>query len=180
MKSAPTAPCRLNVGSVNTAGEILASRQSIPPKRVFVTVSGTIRDKVFTGQLLVQQYCHYSVQMTLAPTMPFDGEYRGVSREVSDSGNNQRRCHPLSSTPPRDLTIINGVIAATGKKWWEGAVSPEGIVVMRNPKFSRVDGQIDTQGTIRAQYRGELPPDLVAQLDGGGTNCIVKFVWQRE
>jgi hypothetical protein len=46
---------------------------------------------------------------------------------------------------------------------------------MRNQAFSRVDGQIDPQGTFRAEYSGEIPPRL-----GGGTNCIVKFVWQKE
>jgi hypothetical protein len=37
--------------------------------------------------------------------------------------------------------------------------------------------EIDSQGTIRGQYSGEIPPHLQA---GGGTNCIVKFVWQKE
>jgi hypothetical protein len=51
---------------------------------------------------------------------------------------------------------------------------------MRDPKFTRVDAQIDPQGNITGQYRGELPPDLVAPIDGSGSNCIVKFVWRRE
>jgi hypothetical protein len=48
---------------------------------------------------------------------------------------------------------------------------------MRNPKFTRIDGQINLGGAIRGQYSGELPPDLQA---GGGTNCIIKVVWQKE
>jgi hypothetical protein len=109
--------------------------------------------------------------------MPFDGEYRGVSREVSGSRNNEQRCYPRALTPPRPLTITNGIVQTPDKEWWEGTVSPQGAVVIRNPRFSRVEGQIDAQGTIRGQYSGEVPPDLQA---GGGTNCIVKFVWQKE
>jgi hypothetical protein len=109
--------------------------------------------------------------------MPFDGEYRGVSREVSGSRNNEQRCYPRALTPPRPLTITNGIVQTPDKAWWEGTVSPQGAVVIRKPRFSRVEGQIDAQGTIRGQYSGEVPPDLQA---GGGTNCIVKFVWQKE
>jgi hypothetical protein len=32
----------------------------------------------------------------------------------------------------------------------------------------------------RGQYSGEVPPELVAQVAGSGTNCIVKFVWEME
>jgi len=113
------------------------------------------------------------------PTMPFDGDYKGVSREVSDSGSNEHRCVPHALTPPLDLTITNGVIGIPGE-WWQETISPQGIVVIRSHRFSRVDGQIDRQGTIRAQYSGELPPDLLAQIDGGGTNCVIRFVWQKE
>lgn len=115
-----------------------------------------------------------------APTAPFDGWYRGVSREVSDSGSNEHRCDPRPLTPPRALMIRNGVLGIPGVYWWEGTVSPQGAVVIRNPRFNRIDGQIDPQGTLRAQYSGELPRDLVAPIGGGGTNCVVKFVWQKE
>ena len=118
--------------------------------------------------------------MAIAPAMPFDGYYRGVSREVSDSGRNEHRCFPRALTPPAPVVIMDGVVRSPVKGWWEGTISPQGVVLMRNPKFTRVDGQIDTQGTIRGQYSGELPPDLRAPTDGGATNCVVKFVWQRE
>lgn len=162
-------------GSVNAAGEVSATTLDH-----LVIVSGTIHDKAFTGQCQYKHYCHWSVQMTPAPaqTMPFDGDYRGVSREVSDSEINEHRCVPRALTPPLGLTITNGVVGIPGE-WWQGTVSPQGAVVIGNPKFSRVDGQIDRQGTIRGQYSGELPSDL-AQIDGGGTNCTIKFVWQRE
>ena len=50
---------------------------------------------------------------------------------------------------------------------------------MWNPKFARVDAQIDRQGIVIGQYRGALPPDI-AQIGAIGTNCIVKFVCQKE
>ena len=64
-------------------------------------MSGTIHDKVFTGQRLVAQ-CYWSVQMQIAPppTMPFDGDYVGVSKESS--------C--LANGVPAPLTIWNGVV----------------------------------------------------------------------
>ena len=109
--------------------------------------------------------------------MPFDGDYRSVSAEVSDSGSNEHRCNARALAPPRPLTITNGVVGIPG--YWEGTVSSQGAVVIRNPRFSRVDGQIDRQGTIRGQYSGELPPDVLAQIDGGGTNCIIKSSGKR-
>jgi hypothetical protein len=176
-------------GSVNAAGEVSASGQST---RHFITVSGTIHDNVFTGQRLdgARWGCQYSVQMAPAPppTTPFDGWYRGVSREVSDSGSNEHHCNPVAVVPAVPLTITNGVVGIPGD-YWQGTVSPQGIAVMRNPKLSRVEAQIDRQGTIRGQYSGELPSDLLARISGiggGDSNCIIKygniikFVWQKE
>jgi hypothetical protein len=99
---------------------------------------------------------------------------------VPDSGSNEHRCYPRALTRPAPLTITNGVVGTPGKQWWEGTVSSQGALVIRNPKFNRVEAQIDGQGTIRGQYSSELPPDLLAQIGGGSTNCIIKFVWQRE
>jgi hypothetical protein len=50
-------------GSVNTAGEVLASLQS---GSIIFSLSGTIHDKVFTGQHQIGQ-CYWSVQMQIAP-----------------------------------------------------------------------------------------------------------------
>jgi hypothetical protein len=50
-------------GSVNTAGEVLASLQI---GSIIFSLSGTIHDKVFTGQHLIDQ-CYWSVQMQIAP-----------------------------------------------------------------------------------------------------------------
>jgi hypothetical protein len=137
---------------------------------------GTIRGQFSSTE------CVYTLVWQKAPTSTtaFDGEYRGVSREVSDSGSTDHRCYPHALTPPRGLTITHGVVRTPGKAWWEGTVGPRGAAVMRNPKFPRVDAEIDPQGMIRGHYSGEIPDEVLAQIDGGGTNCIVKFVWQKE
>jgi hypothetical protein len=177
-------------GNINAAGEVSASRQM--ENNYWLSLSGTIHDNVFTGQRLdrARWGCQYSVQMAPAPapTTPFDGWYRGVSREVSGSGSNEHHCNPVAVVPAIPLTITNGVVGIPGE-WWQGTVSPQGIVVMGNPKLSRVEAQIDRQGTIRGQYSGQLPSDLLARIGGiggGDINCIIKygniikFVWQKE
>jgi len=102
---------------------------------------------------------------TPAPTTAFDGIYAGISREVSKSPSAPRaKCPPSGALAP--LTIKNGVIVASGPAEWEGTVSPQGVLIMRNERSVRVDGQIDPQGTIRAQY--------------AGTGCITNFAWQKQ
>ena len=47
-------------GSVNAAGEISASASTPAGPR---TLTGTIRDKVFSGRRLAAKICHYTIQM---------------------------------------------------------------------------------------------------------------------
>ena len=102
---------------------------------------------------------------TAVPTTAFDGTYAGVSREVSKSPSAPRaKCPPSGGLA--QLTIKNGVVVASGPAGWAGTVSPQGVLLLRNERSSRVDGQIDPQGTIRAQY--------------SGTGCITAFVWQKK
>ena len=64
----PTGRGPTYTGSVNAAGEVSASFQSkqlptdIGGANVF-TVSGTIRDKTFTGQRVHLPNCYFNVQM---------------------------------------------------------------------------------------------------------------------
>ena len=44
-------------------------------------------------------------------------------------------------------------------------MNPQGVLVMRSPSSSRLDGQIDSQGTIRGQL--------------SGTGCVVTWVWRK-
>jgi hypothetical protein len=105
----------------------------------------------FTGNCAFQMVW----QKPPPPTMPFDGDYVGVSREAS--------C--LANGVPVTLIIRNGVV--TGGSW-QGNVNPQGAVVMGNRLAPRVDGQIDSQGIVRAQG---------SSSDGG---CTVTFLWRKQ
>ena len=101
----------------------------------------------------------------LAPTTAFDGRYVGISIEVSKAGSNAGRC-PAVNGKAAPLVITNGVVRTPGKGWWEGTVSPQGVVVMHNPNSLQVDAQIDAQDAIRGQT--------------SGTGCFTTFVWQKQ
>jgi hypothetical protein len=107
-----------------------------------------------------------AVAQAPAPTTTtFDGRYAGVSREST-----RTPAFPGAKCPPNGVpapvTIRNGVIGTPGSGGWEGTVSPQGAVTMRNSSAVRLDGQIDGQGTIRAQY--------------GGAGCTMTFVWRKQ
>jgi hypothetical protein len=114
---------------------------------------GTIRGQ-YSGWACVATYVWQKVP---PPTMPFDGDYTGVSRELTNGGAG---CSP--SGVPATLMIRNSVVLG----YWQGTVSPQGAVVMRNPKFSRVNAQIDPGGTIKGQY--------------GDPACTITFVWRKQ
>ena len=106
-----------------------------------------------------------AAQAPAPTTSEFDGTYTGISREVSKNPSAPRaKCPPSGALAP--LTIKNGVVVPSGPTAWEGTVNPQGVLILRNERSSRVDGQIDSQGTIRAQY--------------SGTGCVTTFVWQKK
>jgi hypothetical protein len=106
-----------------------------------------------------------AAQAPAPTTTAFDGTYAGISREVSKSPSAPRaKCPPSGALAP--LTIKNGIILSSGPAAWEGTVSPNGVLILRNERSLRVDGQIDAQGTIQAQY--------------AGTGCITTFVWRKQ
>ena len=122
------------------------------------------RTKVFLTIALSAAVSPLAAQ-TSAPTTAFDGTYAGVSREVSKSPSAPRaKCPPSGALAP--LTIKNGSVISSGPAGWEGTVGPDGVLLLRNERSLRVDGRIDAQGTIRAQY--------------AGTGCITNFVWQKK
>jgi hypothetical protein len=149
-------------GSANAAGEVSTFQPTSWGARLVDSLSGKIEDKVFTGRHMHGYWCHWSVQMAPAPppTMPFDGDYIGVSRESNGGSTECPKSHV-----PADLIIRNSVVLGV----WEGTVSLQGAIVMRNPTFSRVDAQIDPQGTISGQFRGQYR----------GSSCTVAFVWRK-
>jgi hypothetical protein len=148
-------------GRVNAAGEISTS-QSWDARLVDI-LSGKIEDKVFIGRHLFGYWCAWTVHMgpLPAPTMPFDGDYIGVSRESSGGSTECPESHV-----PADLIIRNSVVLGL----WQGTVSLQGALVIRNPTFSRVDAQIDPQAAIRGQFRGQYR----------GSACTVSFVWRKQ
>jgi hypothetical protein len=84
--------------------------------------------------------CSYQLawQKLPPPTMPFDGDYIGVSRESSGSG---AECPP--TRVPVTLIIRSSVV--TGGSW-QGNVNPQGIVVMGN----RVARGLTARSTAKA------------------------------
>jgi hypothetical protein len=109
-------------------------------------------------------------------TTVFDGLYAGVSREntwITRSGtmpmlaspampSNDARCGQNGVLFP--LTITNGIVRST-PDYWEGTVSPQGIVVMRNGT-RMLTAQIDNQGIIRGQR--------------SGIDCATTWVWRKQ
>jgi hypothetical protein len=138
-------------GSINAAGEVSASHSfkgtGLTPGTRFEIISGTVHDNVFEGQRRWGYWCYDTLRMqkvaALGPATPFDGDYIGVSRELANGGAG---CPP-SGVPGGTLIIRNSV--AFGQ--WQGTVSPQGIVSLRTPNGTPVDGQIDGQGMIRVQ-----------------------------
>jgi hypothetical protein len=99
-------------------------------------------------------------------TTVFDGTYAGVSREYSWVANptlgNNAKCG--QNGVPFPLTITNGVVRST-PDFWEGTVSSQGTLVMRNGT-RLLTAQIDNQGTIRGQR--------------SGTDCATTWVWRKQ
>ena len=106
--------------------------------------------------------CNYQLgwQRAPPPTMPLDGNYIGVSKETSKTASASWRCPP--NGVPAILLIRNSVVLG----YWQGAVSPQGTLTMRNHSL-RFDGQIDSQGTVRGQ----------AANDAG---CVRTYIYSRK
>ena len=102
---------------------------------------GTVKGR-FTG------VCSYLSVWQKAPesTTAFDGEYVGVSREsVRPASAQDAKCPPDGVSAP--LTIWKGAVWSHGATW-QGIVSQQGVLAMQNSKSTRLNGQIDAQGTI--------------------------------
>jgi hypothetical protein len=104
--------------------------------------------------------CSYQLvwQKVPAPTMPFDGDYVGVTLE---STGWSPQCP--SNGVPSTLTIRNSAVLGN---FWQGSVSQQGNLVIQTPRGMQVRGQIDNQGVIRVQ--------------GGNTACTVILVWRKQ
>lgn len=154
-------------GSINAAGEVSASHSFMGKGDAmgthFEIISGTVRDNAFEGQRRFGYWCYDTLRMqkiaSLGPATPFDGDYIGVSRELTDGGAG---CSP-SGVLGGTLIFRDGVVLGQ----WQATVSPQGIVSLRTPKGTQIHGQIDRQGIIT----------------GRGTDyagCTNIFIWRKQ
>jgi hypothetical protein len=98
-------------------------------------------------------------------TTAFDGKYVGVSRvSTRTPAYPGAKCPPDSVPAP--LVITNGAVQTQGGGGLEGTVSSQGVLVVHAPNAARIEGQIDSQGMIRAQF--------------GGTGCTISLVWRKQ
>jgi hypothetical protein len=118
-----------------------------------IEAQGTVRARSTSG-------CSYQYvwQKVPAPTMPFDGDYVGVSLEATG-----RSPQCPSNGVPSTLIIRNSAVLGD---FWQGSVSQEGNLVIQTPRGMPVRGQIDNQGVIRVQ--------------GGNSGCTVILVWRKQ
>ena len=102
-----------------------------------------------------------------APTATFDGKYAGVSIEALRPGGNTSGAYPGAKCyppgVPNALTIKDGVISGSS---WEGTVSPQGGFVARDGTGRRVDGQIQSDGTMRGLFSGPV--------------CSANYIWRKQ
>lgn len=102
---------------------------------------------------------------TPGPTA-FDGRYMGVSIQgTANSGRERARCAPQASAPG-PLTITNGVARQALASGWQGTVSPQGGLSMRNAREVHFEGQIDGQGTITGTTAGPI--------------CTYTLIWRKQ
>jgi len=131
---------------------------------------GAITFRWFTGLMIAASTLAMpaAAQATGPTTLAFDGIYSGVSHEGPKfvAAGESARCAQSRGSGP--LTITNGVVQYTGAYGleWKGTVNPQGGLVMRSPRADRLDGQIDSQGTVRGQT--------------SGIGCFGTWVWRKQ
>jgi hypothetical protein len=119
-----------------------------------------------------------AAQAPAPTTTAFDGTYIGVSRtsEGSMERAETRGC-PQGEGAPRlegasRLTIVNGSARAAWGAPAEGAVSPQGVLVMRTSTGIRFDGQIDSKGTVTGRWSGTCSWQVVWQKLSASTTAF--------
>jgi hypothetical protein len=101
-------------------------------------------------------------------TTAFDGTYQGVSTTAQSGGS---ACVPTAGVP-RPLTIRNGVAqfdaGVSGATIFQGTVSPQGDLTMRDNLADRAEVKIDQTGRA------------TASVQIGDRNCVLTSVWQKQ
>lgn len=124
------------------------------------------RANLLAGTLLVALAVRAAAQTPGPTTAAFDGRYAGVSMTSAHTSSFPGWKCALPRSVPLPLTIANGVVRQPWKNGWQGAVSPQGHLVMRNDIAVRFEGDIDGQGVIRGQI--------------SGPHCTTTITWQRQ
>jgi hypothetical protein len=122
------------------------------------------RAKVFPTITVIVLAMPVAAQSPGQPAPTLDGQYAGVSANVSKSLASERQCPREHAPDP--LTIKNGVVSSKGRDKWKGTVTPQGGLTIRNKRSMRVDAQIDPQGTITGEYNGPA--------------CKVVYAWRKQ
>jgi hypothetical protein len=140
-------------GSVNPQGLLVMRNANGSRIEAQLAGHGTVTAR-WTGG------CSYQLvwQKVPPPTMPYDGDYVGVSRESTGSSP---ECP--SNGVPSALIIRNSAVLGV---FWQGSVSQQGNLVIQTPRGLQARGQIDNQGVIRVQ--------------GGNSACTVILAWRKQ
>ncbi|MBV9017878.1 MAG: hypothetical protein JO058_19685 [Alphaproteobacteria bacterium] len=97
----------------------------------------------------------------------FDGVYKGVSNQMSAGQTGQMCRNPQPTPVPPDLVITNGNAQSRVLGGMQGTVNGQGVLSLRTSAMpAPVLGQIDAQGTARAQLSGFY--------------CVYRIVWQKQ
>lgn len=98
----------------------------------------------------------------------FDGTYQGVSTTAASGGS---ACVP-SVPVPRPLTISNGAArfeaGMNGSTVFQGTVSAQGDLTMRDNLANRLNGKIDPSGKA------------TGTVHIGEQNCVLTAIWQKK
>jgi hypothetical protein len=121
------------------------------------------------GTLLTMIAC--AVAMPVAAQAPaptttaFDGTYTGQrTLESTMTSHSTRQCPPSGPTAP--LKIVNGVARTAWGGTAEGSVTPQGALVLHAPNGAKIEGQIDSRGTVTGRLTSACSYQVVWQKKG--------------
>jgi hypothetical protein len=101
---------------------------------------------------------------------PFDGTYAGVANTATGGTT---ACTPFAAVP-QPLTIRNGVarftggFAGHGEVPFEGSVSPQGELRLKDNLADLLLGRVDASGRA------------TGSVNIGSVNCVLTAVWQKQ
>jgi hypothetical protein len=109
------------------------------------------------------------VGLTLAGSFPaqaqhpaaYDGTYIGVSATLLNQGYRETRSCETLKAPPT-MTITGGIVhIGWGTGPFNGPIGPQGAIALQNDYKSRLNAQIDAQGSIKGTIGAQCTYDSV-------------------